>query len=137
MKTKLITILLLVTVSGFAQRNYFPDLDWCRTNVKAQNRDLQVVYQSKEYIEYKIPGGFIAYTFEKRRCIEAQLCMDSVAGVQFIQQSLAKNWRAVAPGIYDYHTGSYVYPVTVTADWAGGNVIFSYKLKPEENENRD
>jgi len=124
---------MMITVCGYSQRNYFPDLEWPRANVKAQNRDLQVIYSSADYIEYKIPGGFIAYTFEKRHCIMAQLCMDSTAGINFIQQRLEQNWKYVAPNVYDYHSGSYVEPIKVEADWCGGNVIFSYTLKPEND----
>ena len=125
MKTTLTTILLMLTVSGSAQ---FINLDWPRANVKYQNRDKELIWSAPDYLEYKVPGGYIAYEFTDKVCTTAWICLDSIAGCELIEQHEYKNWQPIAPDQWLYYAG-YDEPVKVSADWCGGNVIFRYTLK--------
>ena len=122
MKTKLIIILLLITLSSSAQ---FINLGWTRQNVKIQNRDLHLIFSAPDYLEYQTSTGYIAYEFKDRHCSTASVCMDSIAGVRFIAERLAKNWHLVSPGLYHYYPDN-VDTIRVQADWFGGNVIMKY-----------
>ena len=125
MKTTLTTILLMLALSGSAQ---YINLDWPMRNVKAQNRDKELIFSAPEYLEYKIPGGYIAYEFTDKVCTAAYICLDSIAGDSLINSHLYKNWQPIAPGSWLYYAG-YDNPVKVTADWKGGTVLFCYTLK--------
>lgn len=125
MKPTILTILILLTLPGFSQ---FLNLDWPKQNVKAQNRNLELIYHCPDYLEYKTPSGWIAYEFTGRFCTAAFACMDSLAGVRLIESHEYKNWQPTAPNQWDYHTGNYTTPVKVSADWYGGNVVFKYWL---------
>lgn len=126
MKT-LTTILILLTTAGFAQ-DYYINLEWPKQNVKAQNRELELIWSAKDYLEYKVPGGYIAYEFENRICVSASICLDSIAGCELIELHEFKNWQPTGLNRWDYYAG-YDEHVHVTADWFGGNVIFRYTLK--------
>jgi hypothetical protein len=124
MKTTLTTILLMLTVSGSAQ---FLNLDWPRANVKYQNRDKELIWSAPDYLEYKTPGGYIAYEFTDKVCTAAFICLDSIAGDSLINSHEFKNWQPIAPNQWLYYAG-YDEPVKVQADWYWGNVIFRYTL---------
>lgn len=125
MKTTLTTILLMMTISGSAQ---FLNLEWPKQNVKAQNRDKELIWSAPDYLEYKVNGGYIAYEFTDKVCTAAFICLDSIAGDSLINSHLFKNWQPIAPGSWLYYAG-YDEPVKVTADWKGGTVLFCYTLK--------
>ena len=126
MKTTLTTILLMLTVSGSAQ---FLNLDWPRANVKYQNRDKELIWSAPDYLEYKVPGGYIAYEFTDKVCTAAIIYLDSIAGDSLINSHLYKNWQPDGLNQWLYYAG-YDNPVKVTADWLGGTVLFCYTLKP-------
>jgi hypothetical protein len=126
MKPIITTILILLTLQGFTQRQFFINLDWPKTNVKYQNRDLQVIYTGKDCIEYKVPGGYIGYEFTDRICTASYICIDSVAADSLINSHQC-DWLHVEPNQWQYKAG-YDEPVKVTADWYGGTVIFRYEL---------
>ena len=125
MKHILTTILLILTLSGSAQ---YINLEWPMRNVKAQNRDKELIWSAQDYLEYKIPGGYIAYEFTDKVCTTAWICLDSLSGDSLINSHLYKNWQPIELGSWLYYAG-YDNPVKVTADWFGGNVIFRYTLK--------
>jgi len=125
MKTSLTTILIFITLHGFCQ---YINLEWPKQNVKAQNRDKELIYHAKDYLEYKVPGGYIAYEFTDRICTTAFICLDSIAGDSLINSHLYKNWQPIAPNQWLYYAG-YDEPVKVQADWFGQTVTFKYTLK--------
>ncbi len=125
MKTTLIIILLMLTISGQAQ---YINLDWPMRNVKAQNRDKELIFSASDYLEYKSQGGYIAYEFTDKICTTAFICLDSIAGDSLICQHEFKNWQPIAPNQWLYYAG-YDEPVKVTADWFGQTVTFKYTLK--------
>jgi hypothetical protein len=125
MKPILTTILLMLTISGMAQ---FLNLDWPRANVRYQNRDKELIWSAPDYLEYKVPGGYIAYEFTDRICTTAYICLDSLAGCELIELHQYKNWQPTEPNRWDYYAG-YDEPVKVQADWFGQTVIFKYTLK--------
>lgn len=120
-----VTILLLISTISFSQP--YINLEWPRYMVKAQNRDKELIYHAKDYLEYKIPGGYIAYEFTDRLCTTASICLDSIAADSLIQAHEGKNWQLVSPDKWLYFAG-YANPVKVQAEWIGGNVIFRYEL---------
>ena len=125
MKTTLTTILLMLALSGSAQ---YINLDWPMRNVKAQNRDKELIFSAPEYLEYKIPGGYIAYEFTDKVCTAAYICLDSIAGDSLINSHLYKNWQPDGLNQWLYYAG-YDEPVKVSADWRSGTVLFCYTLK--------
>ena len=127
MKRTLTTILILLTTAGFSQ-DYYINLEWPKQNVKTQNRDKELIWSAPDYLEYKVPGGYIAYEFTDRICTTAWICLDSIAGCELIEQHEYKNWQPTEPNRWDYYAG-YDEPVKVTADWKGGTVLFCYTLK--------
>ena len=122
MKTKLTTILLLITLSSSAQ---FINLGWTRQNVKIQNRDKELIYSAPDYLEYQTDCGYIAYEFTDRHCTTASVCMDSTAAISFIAERLDKNWRLVEPNLYHYYPDN-VDTICIRSDWFGGNVVLRY-----------
>jgi len=123
MKATLTTILILITLSGFSQ---FVNLDWKRQNVKAQCRHLELIYQSRDYLEYKTPSGYVAYEFTDRICTTSINCMDYLSGKQMILDREQNEWKRTGPDQWDYFVGD-TKPIKVTADWCGGNVLFRYR----------
>ena len=128
MKPILITILLMITLAGTAQSEYYLNFGWTKQNVKIQNRELELIYSGPDYLEYKTATGYIAYEFTDRHCTAASICMDSTAAVQFIAERLAKNWRLVSPGIYHYYPDN-VDTIQIVSDWFGGICTMKYTLK--------
>ncbi len=125
MKTKLITILLLITLTGTAQSEYYLNFGWTKQNVKIQNRELELIYSGPDYLEYKTETGYIAYEFTDRHCSAASVCMDSTAATRFIAERLDKNWRMVSPDTYHYYPDN-VDTIQIKADWFGGCCILKY-----------
>ena len=123
-KAAMLTVLITLTFTGSAQ---FINLDWPKTNVKYQNRDLDVIYTGKDCIEYKTETGYIGYEFTDRICTASYICIDSIAGDSLIRSHEFKNWQPVSPDKWLYYAG-YDDPVKVSADWRGGTVIFRYSL---------
>ena len=128
MKTKLTTIMLLITLTGTAQSEYYLNFGLVRQNVKIQNRQLELIYSAPDYLEYKTESGYIAYEFKDRHCTASTICMDSIAATRFIAERIEKNWRLVSPDTYHYYPDN-VDTIQIEADWFGGNVIFRYTLK--------
>lgn len=130
MRTTILTILILITISTSAQ---YVGLEWSKRDVQRENFDMPMTFVDKNYLEYKTDVGWIAYLFERQRCkwicVESQICMDSITARKFINEWHEYNWHEIAPNRYEYHTGVYDRPIQVKADWFGGNVIFSYKIK--------
>jgi len=126
MKPLLTTILILLTLQGYSQRQFFINLDWPRTNVKYQNRDLEVIYSGKDCIEYKTETGYIGYEFTDRICTASYICIDSTEADSLIMSHQC-DWLQTAPNQWQYKAG-YDDPVNVSADWMGGTVIFRYEL---------
>jgi hypothetical protein len=123
--TIITTILIMLTVTGYSQ---FLNLEWPMRNVKSQNRDKELIWSAPDYLEYKTPGGYIAYEFTDKVCTTAFICLDSIAGDSLINSHLYKNWQPIAPDQWLYYAG-YDEPVKVTADWKCGTVLFCYTLK--------
>ena len=125
-KASILTILILLTLSGYSQRQFYLNLDWTKQNVKYQNRDLTVIWQGKDCIEYKTPGGYIGYEFTGRTCTAAYICLDRTEADRLIN-SHECDWQQIEPNQWQYKAG-YDDPVKVTADWYGRTVIFRYEL---------
>jgi len=126
MKTIITTILIMLALSGYSQRQFYINLDWPRTNVKYQNRDLEIIYSGKDCIEYKVSGGYIGYEFTDRICTASYICIDSVEADSLIM-SHSCDWIPTAPNQWQYKAG-YDKPVKVSADWVGETVMFRYEL---------
>ena len=125
-KAAMLTVLFMITISGYSQRQFYINLDWPRTNVKYQNRDLEIIYSGKNCIEYKTETGYIGYEFADRICIASYICIDSTEADSLIR-SHSCDWLQTAPNQWVYKAG-YDEPVKVTADWMGETVIFRYEL---------
>ncbi len=126
MKTILTTILIMLTISGMAQ---FLNLDWPKQNVKAQNRDKELIFSAPDYLEYKTPGGYIAYEFTDKVCTAAYICMDSIAGVRLVTLRESQLWKLTEPNCWEYYSDCMGEVIQVQADWFGQTVTFKYTLK--------
>ncbi len=123
-----VTILLMLTLSGFSQEIYL-NLDWSRQNVKVQNRNRELIYSAYNYLEYKTQYGFVAYEFADKTCTACLVSMDSIAGVRLVKLRESQLWKLTEPNRWEYYSDCMGEVIRVTADWCGQAVTFKYTLK--------
>ena len=75
---KKLTTIILILSFHFVQAQYVC-LDWTKAQVKHQFRELPVIFESKNYIEYKTETGWQSYEFtligRQWICSQSQICL--------------------------------------------------------------
>ena len=125
---KTLTTIILILSFYFVSAQYVC-LDWTKAQVKHQFRELPVIYESKNYIEYKTATGWQSYEFTRIEkswiCTQSQICLPQSEADSLISKH-RYNWQQIEPNRWLYHTGSYDKPVNVEADRYGAGVVFRY-----------
>lgn len=124
---KLTTIILILSVQ-FVSAQYVC-LEWTKNQVRHEYRELTVIFEAKDYIEYKTATGWQSYEFTRVGkswiCTQAQICLPQSEADSLISKH-RYNWQVIEPNRWLYHTGIYDKPVNVEADRYGDGVIFRY-----------
>jgi len=127
-----IVIGLMLLLSIQTVQAQYVCLEWSRAEVKREYRNLPVLFQAKDYIEYKTETGWQSYEFTRIGrtwiCTQAQTCMSQADADSLISKH-RDNWVPVSPNRCEYHTGIYDKPVQVEADRYGDNVVFRYWME--------